>query len=126
VHVADVADREDCALHADQQWAELAGKVVGKIDEVHVLSRMQEHDAGEAGRSVERVDDPVVVMPQRPLDATLAAPAADAAGTVTRRLRTDRRRERARYGRTLERPRVPLLDGRRAQLAVRALPQLFG
>jgi hypothetical protein len=100
--------------------------MIGKIEEVDVLSRMQEDDTREARRAVERVDDPVVVVPQRALDASLAAPAGDGAGAVARSLGIDRGLERARHDRALERPRVPFLDRRRAQLVVRALPQLLG
>jgi hypothetical protein len=99
--------------------------MIGKIEKVDVRPRMQEDDTRESRRAVERVDDPVVVVPQRALDASLAAPATDAAGAVTRRLGFDRRLERARHDRALERPRVPFLDRRRAQLLVRALPQLL-
>ena len=125
VHVADVADRVDGTLHADQQRAELAGEIVGKIEEVDVLPRMQEHDAREARRAVERVDDPVVVVPERALDASLAAPATDAAGAVTRRSRLDRRlRARAARPRprtaTCPTPRPAARSARRARAATAA------
>src|SRR5579871_939164 len=125
VHVADARDRHDGAVDLQEQRAKLGRAVVVEVGEVDVCARHQQHDAGQAVRLAERADVPVVVRPERALGAARALAAVDAAFAVSRRLRCNRPLELARRHRPDEGPRVPLLDGRRAQRTVRALPELL-
>jgi diadenosine tetraphosphate (Ap4A) HIT family hydrolase len=127
VDASDLADRPQSALDSGQQDAELCGQAVGEVARLaDVVARLEEDDDGEPGRLVQTAHAPALVRPQIVVVGRRAGMAVDAALAVTRLLALDRWTQRPRLHLTVERERVPRLDGRHAQGACDACVQLFG
>ena len=97
VHTADIAERQDRALGARHDAAEVGGQVLGQVAErIDVLAARDPDGAGQAAAD-RRVQRPVLVRPDGRRRLAAADPARRAAGlTAARRLGNLARSRRAR------------------------------
>src|SRR3954449_539163 len=126
VHARDAADGEDGALDAPEHHALLAGELVGEVRRAgNVHARLEDHDDRQPGRLAEADDAPALRRPQV-VGVRLRARAAAVAALSLERGLGRQRRQGLRPDRALERPRVPVLDGWRAEGAGGAGVELLG